>query len=232
LSKQENKKQDKGLPWWGKLALYGGIAGGGLAIVYYLVNNIFMGSVNTYKDMWVKQYDALLQKMANYTKSNPDGWTTTQQLNVNTEEKILDQTTKGLANATSNLEDLGVYIIAGLTAIGITAVISKAALSYFRSRSGGQVRTAAGAGYIAIMSFADYMNANGAPIYAENLVSVSRTMFEAYDLPYMQQVTSSLQAQLPNLVGVQLIVAQQAIEALTIEAAVIPLLLSAPLPLI
>ena len=222
---------NQGVPWWGKLALYGGIAIGGLAVVSYAISSFFLGPVNTYKDMWNKQYDALLKKMATYTQTNPDGWTATQQLNVNEEEKILDQTTKGLADAARGVYDLGAQIIVGLTAIGISAVVASKVVSYLKNRTGGQIRTGQGANYAAIMSFADFMATNGYPIYATNLVSVSQTMFQSYDLPYMQQSVSALQLQLPSLVGVQLIVALQMIEALNIEIAAIPFWLSMPLPL-
>ena len=224
-------QSNQGIPWWGKLVLYGGIAVGGLAVVSMAISSFFLGPVNAYKDMWTKQYEALVNKMAAYTKSNPDGWNSSQQLNVNEEEKILDQTTKGLADSARGVYDLGTQIIVGLTVVGISAVVASKVVSYLKNRSGGQVRTAQGASYIAIMGFADYLNTNGYPINATNLISASQTMFQAYDLPYMQQTVSLLQAQLPNLVGVQLIVAQQMIEALNVEMATIPVWLSMPLPL-
>lgn len=226
-----SKEQSTGIPWWGKLVLYGGIVVGGIAVVSLAISSFFMGPVNAYKDMWAKQYEALLNKMANYTKTNPEGWTAPQQLNVNEEEKILDQTTQGLADAARGVYDLGTQIIIGLTTIGVSAVVAAKVVSYLKSRTGGQVRTGQGAGYIAIMGFADYLATNGYPTYATNLISTSQTMFQAHDLPYMQQTVNIIQSQLPNLVGVQLIVAQQMIEALNIEMATIPIWLHMPLPL-
>lgn len=221
----------QGEPWWSKLLLYGSIVVSGVAVVGYTVYSLFMGPANTYKDMWNKQYDALLKKMTVYTNSNPDGWTAAQQQNVIEEEKILAPTTKGLADASKGVYDLGQSIIIGLTAIGISSVVASAAVAYLKNRSGGQIRTAQGATYAAIMSYADTMAAGGYPAYATNMVNVAQSMFQAYDLPYMQQTASTLQSQLAYLTGIELIVAQQMIEALTVEIAAIPVWLSLPLPL-
>jgi hypothetical protein len=223
--------EKKGAPWWGKFLFYGGLALGGLAVVIYGIYSYLMGPVNTYKDMWYKQYVALVKKMATYTEQNPDGWTASQQQNVDEEEKILDQTTAGLAEAQKGVYDLAQSVILGLTTIGITAVVASKVVSYLKSKSSGQVRTANGAGYIAIMSMADTLTIQGYPTQATNLVNTSQAMFQSYDQPYMQQTITTLQNSLPYLTGVQLIVAQQMIEALQIEIAAIPVWLNLPLPL-
>ncbi len=190
-----------------------------------------MGPVNTYKEMWYKQYVALLNKMTAYTEENPDGWTATQQQNVNEEEKILDQTTAGLAAAQKGVYDLANSIILGITTIGITAVVASKVVAYLKTKSSGQVRTAQAANYAAIMSIADSLYTSGHPTYATNLVNTSRTMYQTYDQPYMQQTMTTIQNSLPYLTGIQLIVAQQMIEALQIEMVAIPVWLNLPLPL-
>ena len=212
-------------PLWAKLLLYGGALAGGFYVVYRVITDIVLGPIKTYHAMWVKQYTDLVNKMANYTISNPEGWTAAQQENVNQEQKILDVTTAGLANASSGLYDMVVEIAAVLGGIGLAAVVIKAIIDKFKSSSGGTVRTAAGAGYIAICSFSQHIANNGFPVYATDLIATSTAMFEALDAPYMTQQIASIQALLPTLTGIQLIVAQQEIEALSIEMMAIRALL-------
>lgn len=220
------------IPWWGKLVLYGSLAIGSLIVIGYAITTYLLGPINTYKDMWNKQYQALLAKMANYQMSNPNGWTTAQKQNVAEENSILAQTTQGLATASKGITDLGTQIIEGLAAVGITYVIASKVVAYLKSRSSGQVRTAQAASYAGVMSFADYLAENGFPTQATNLISTAQVMFQVYDQPYMQQTIINLQNSLPSLTGVDLIVAQQMIEALNIEITAIPLLLIAPLPIV
>jgi len=225
-------QNNQGIPWWAKLVLYGGIAAGGIAVIYYLVSNIFLGGVNAYKDMWKQQYDALITKMANYTKLNPDGFTPTQQQNIAEEEKVLQLTTQGLANASQSLQNTLLYmvgiIVAGCTAVGISYI----AITKWLNKAKGQPMTAHGAGYISIMGLADDLAAKGYPLQATRLVASAQTMFQSTDLPFMQQTINSLNSQIPSLTGVQLLVAQQMVSTLTMEISVIPIWLATPLPII
>lgn len=216
------------LPIWGKILLYGGAIGAAA----YLIYSVLTSPINAWKDMWTKQYKELVQKMANYTTSSSGSWTTAQQQNVDTEEKILDQTGKGLAEASRGLPDMIVEIAVIVTAIGVAGSIVKTVIDKYVGKTGGTVRTAAGAGYIAIVSFADHMATNGYVSEASSLISSAQTMFATLDAPYMQQSISSITASLPTLTGIQLIIAQQQIEALTVEMAAIPILLALPLPII
>jgi len=225
-------KENQGIPWWAKLVLYGGIVAGALTVVYYLVTNVFNGGINAYKDMWKQQYDALITKMANYQKSNPDGFTTAQQQNIAEEEKVLQLTTQGLANASQSLQNTLVYmtgvIIAGCAAVGISYIV----ITKWLGKTNGKPMTAHGAGYISIMGLADDLAMKGYPLQATRLVSSAQTMFQTTDLPFMQQTINSLNIQMSTLTGVQLLVAQQMVSTLTIEISAIPIWLATPLPLI
>ena len=225
-------RKNQGVPWWAKLILYGGITTGGIVAIYYIISSVFLGGINAYKDMWKQQYDALITKMANYQKSNPDGFTTAQQQNIAEEEKVLQLTTQGLANASQSLQNTIVYITGVIVAGCVIAGISYTVVTKWLNRTQGQLKTAHGAGYISIMSLADDLASKGYPLQATNLVASAQTMFQSIDLPFMQQTIISLNSQIPMLTGVQLLVAQQMVSALTLEISVIPIWLATPLPII
>lgn len=218
------------IPWWAKLVLYGGIATGALVILYYTVRNIFLGGVDAYKDMWKQQYQALMIKMADYQKSNPSGFTTSQQQNIAEEEKVLQLTTQGLANATQGLYNTLTWMFG--TIIVVAGVVGIVSISKWLDRTKGQWNTAHGAGYIVIMGIADDLATNGYPIQATNLVASAQSMFQTFDLPFMQQTITTLQSQIPILTGIQLLVAQQMVSTLTMEISFIPVWLTTPLPII
>lgn len=226
-SKKASKKDD-----WSKYLLPITVIGAGAVAVYYIITNIFNAGVDAYKDMWKQQYDALIKKMDAYQKSNPEGFTTAQQQNIDEEEKVLQLTTQGLANAANALYNtltwLGVIAGASIVALGI----GKAIVDKWFNKTKGQWGTAHGPSYIAIMSMADDLAIRGYPLQATNLVSSAQTMFQTLDLPFMQQTVTTLQSQLPTLVGIQLLVAQQMIASINIEMAAVPIWLTTPLPLL
>lgn len=218
-------------PWWAKLVLYGGIATGALVIVYFTLRSIFLGGIDAYKDMWSKQYNELIRKMAGYTQSNPDGFTTAQQQNIAEEEKVLQLTTQGLAEASNGLYNTLIWmtaiVVGGLVAVGVgSAIVNK-----WVNKTKGQWNTASAVPYIAIMSFADDLATRGYPTQATNLVASAQTMFQTFDMPFMQSTIQTLQNSLPQLTGIQLLVAQQMIAVLNVELINIPIWLTTPLPI-
>lgn len=219
------------IPEWAKILLYIGLPVGALVIVGWVAYSWVTSGVNAYKDMWTQQYNGLANKMAEYQKSNPEGFTTAQQQNIAEEEKVLQLTTQGLANATNGLyntlEFMAVTVTVGLVALGI----GKTIIDKWFSKTKGQWNTAHGASYIAIMSMADNLALQGFPLQATNLVASAQTMYQTLDLPYMQSTIQQLQGSLSYLTGVQLLVAQQMITALNIEIAAIPIWFATPLPL-
>lgn len=219
------------MPEWAKILLYIGLPVSALAIVGYIVYGWLTSGVNAYKDMWTQQYNALVNKMAEYQKSNPEGFTPAQQQNIAEEEKVLQMTSQGLANSVGGLYNTLVWmttiIVGGLVAVGIgTAIVNK-----WLNKTKGQWNTAHGASYIAIMSMADDLALRGFPLQATNLVASAQTMYQTLDLPYMQSTIQQLTDSLAYLTGVQLLVAQQMIATLNLEIAYIPFWLATPLPL-
>lgn len=216
---------------WKKWLVYLGIGAGVVGAGYLFLSNFLVNPVSVYEKMFKDQYAALVKKMQTYTSTNPDGWTPSQQQNVSQENSILSQTAAGLAASSQGVIDLSIAIVAGATAIGISAVIARAALRRFGDRTGGTVRTGQGAYTVTVSYLADTLAQQGYLIEATNLLATARQTFEVYDLPYMQQTVNALTESLPLLSGIDLIVTQQLIEAFTVEMAVIPVILALP-PLI
>lgn len=219
------------IPEWAKVALYIMLPVGALAIIGAVIYGWLTSGVDAYKEMWTRQYNALLEKMAKYQKSNPEGFTPAQQQNIAEEEKLLQLTAQGLANAVGGLYNTLIWmtaiIVGGLVAVGIGKVI----VNKWLNKTKGQWNTAHGASYIAIMSMADDLAIRGFPLQATNLIASVQTMYQTLDLPYMQSTILQLQSSLPYLTGIQLLVAQQMITILNIEIASIPIWLRTPLPL-
>jgi predicted transcriptional regulator len=228
-----SKNQSQGIPGWVKALIAIGAVGAGIYLVYYTVTNIFGAGVNAYKEMFEQQYDALLKKMDTYVKQNgSSGFTPVQQQAIAEEEKILALTEQGLADASNGLYSTLITVteimVAGAAAVGISAVIIRAWIN----KTGQKAYTGHGASYIAARSIADQLATQGNYVQATNLISSLQTMYQTIDLSMMQQTVASLQASLPNLVGVQLLTAQQMITQLNIEVSAIPIWLSMPLPVL
>jgi hypothetical protein len=218
-------------PSWAKaiVAIGGLVVAGGT--IYYIVTNTIGAGVNAYKEMYEKQYNELVVKMAGYVNQNgTNGFTASQQQAISEEEKILSLTEQGLANASNGITNtiitIAEIVVGGAVAVGISAAVVRGWLS----RSGNKIATGQGAGYIAARSMADQLAYNGRRIQATNVISSMNTMYQVLDLPVMQQSVSSLQASLPALTGIQLLTAQQLITQFQFEMSVIPTLLAAPLP--
>ena len=218
-----------------KWLLYAGLGAGGIVAIYFVLSSFLSSPINAYKAMWQQQYADLVEKMDSYTKSNPNGWTAQQQANIKGEEWILAQTSAGLANASNGLTDIG------LLAVGVAGAVggSIAAMKYLpnciakiQSLRANQKPEVEAVSYATIASFANEMIEEGNPTAATALMSSAQQLFQAYDLPYMQQYATQLQASLTSLSGVELIVAEQTLEAVNLSIEAIPTFLALPLPIV
>jgi hypothetical protein len=218
-------------PWWGNLILYAGVVIGVVWLIGTVISSILQGPLNTYKAMWDTQFTELITKIDAYTKEDGGNLTPAHQTAIDEEVKVLDLTYKGMADAAGALYNLLAWtageIIAACAAVGITYVIVNAWLK----KAAGQWGTSHGATYIALMSMADNLAVAGQTTEATALATSAQTMFTSLDLPYMESTITALQAELPTLTGVELLVAQQTIAALTVEITAIPIILATPLPI-
>jgi hypothetical protein len=229
-----------GFPWWAKAVIIGGVAIGGIVAAAEVIYNVVTAPVNTYKALLDKQYQEFLEKINRYTTSNPNGYTTAQQQSISYETTIMGQTAQGLANTSKSLTDLGAaaindfYILAGVLGgvfVGLYAV-ARFVIPALRSKLGAPIKTAQAMNYAAIMTFAENLAENGYPTEAANILVSARSTFQSYDQPVMQQAISSLNAVIPTLTGIELILAEQQVEALNLEMAMIPQWLVLPLPIV
>jgi hypothetical protein len=232
----QNQKST-GIPGWAKALIVVAGVGGALAIVYYAITNIFSAGVNAYKTIYEQEYSDLLQKMAGYVQQNGSsqtGFTATQEQAITVENTALANTAKGLtaaANAeTDAVVEIALGIVAGAAIVAIFGIGFPAYLKYRLTQTGKTEFTQYAITYATIGAVADDLNSMGglASIQASNMISSAQQMFQTYSLPAMQQLQAGLQADLANLVGAELLTAQEWISLLTDEMAYIPTLLLVP----
>ena len=225
--------QNQGIPGWAKAIIAIAGVGTALVIVYYAVTNLFSAGVNAYKQLYQQQYNALLQKMANYIKTNANsnaGFTASQQDAIAVEQRALAQTQQGLSAAANGLTDALMWTIIGsITAVVIGTVALAALRSFLKAKYGNQPASVYGYTYSVSRVMADELSQMGYQTQAANLVSSAQQMFEEVDLPAMTEQVSSLSTSLATLTGVELLAAQQMINLLSLDINVIPDILATPI---
>jgi len=230
---QTKSNQNQGIPGWAKALIALGAVGGALVIVYYTVTNVFGAGVSAYKQLYQQQWNALMQKMANYVKqngANQTGFTATQQQAITQEENILQQTQQGLSAAANGLTNSLMWTIIGVsTAAIIGAFATKTINNYWKSRNGGKAASTYGYTYTVTRVIADELSEMGYRTQAANVVSTAQQMFQNTDQPAMMEQITSLQTSLATLTGVELLAAQQMISLLSIDIEAIPEILVTPI---
>ena len=225
--------QNQSIPGWAKALIAIVAVGAGIYVVYYAVTNIFSAGVSAYKQLYQQQYNALLQKMANYIKANANsnaGFTQAQQDAIKVEEAVLAQTQQALSAAANGLTDSLMWTIIGVSTAAVIGAVGLAALKTFlKSKYGSQPASVYGYTYSVTRVMADELSQMGYPTQAANIVSSAQQMFEEVDLPAMQEQITSLSTSLATLTGVELLAAQQMINLLSLDIQAIPDILVTPI---
>ena len=228
------------MPGWAKALIIGGGAIAAIATGGYVIYSVITAPVNTYANLLNTQYSEFLKKIAGYTSANPNGYTAAQLQSISAEETIMGQTLKGLAKASSSLTDVfsqavtEIGIVAGVLGGIFVTIYALAKFNVFpalQAKLGTTAKTSQAMGYATIVTFADYLAESGYPTEAANIMSSAQQLFASYDQPVMQQSIDSLNALIPTLTGIELIIAEEEVEALSLEISIIPEWLALPLPL-
>jgi hypothetical protein len=225
--------QNQGTPGWAKAVIGIGAVAGVLAIGYYAVVNVFGAGVSAYTKLYQQQWNALMQKMANYVKQNgtsSTGFTASQQQAITQEENILQQTQQGLSAAVNGIDNALMWTIIGVATAAVIGASAVAILkNYWQTRNGGSAATTYGYTYSVTRVIADQLEQMGYPTESANLVSSAQDMFQNVDQPSMNEQIASLQTSLATLTGVELLAAEQMITLLTADIAIIPDILVTPI---
>jgi hypothetical protein len=217
----EEKKPITVPDWAVKLILGGSAIGVGGYIVYYWVSGgALADAAKKELTYWADEYAREFKKI-----------TDEGRIPTETEEWALQKKAERMDDAYAKLAsiyDKAPYIV--LAAFGIVAgawLIHKLARDYWDTHV-KDVRTPY-AGYICLReAIAIDLHAAGNTTLAVALHTQTQTVFQTLYVPMMQAEVAALQAQIPTLVGSQLIWAQFLIQSLQIElAATIPAIMAA-----
>jgi hypothetical protein len=221
------------MPGWSKAVIAIAALAAGVYVVYYAVTNVFGAGVNAYKQLYQQQWNALMQKMANYVKQNGSsstGFTASQQDSITQEENILQQTQQGLSQAANGLTNSLMWTIIGTaTAVVIGASAVAILKNYWQARNRGAAASTYAYSYSVTRVIADELSQMGYQIEAANVVTSAQQMFQEIDQPAMMEQISSLQTSLATLTGSALAAAQQMISLLQMDVEAIPDILSTPI---
>ena len=225
--------QNQGIPGWAKALIALAGVGAAIYIVYYAVTNVFGAGVSAYKQLYQQQWNALMQKMANYVKANgasSTGFTATQQQAITQEENILQQTQQGLSAAANGLTNSLMWTIIGVATAAVIGASAVAILkNYWQTKNGGAAATTYGYTYSVTRVIADELEQMGNSTQAANVISSAQQMFQSTDQPAMMEQITSLQTSLATLTGVELLAAQQMISLLSVDIEAIPDILVTPI---
>jgi hypothetical protein len=218
----EEKKKKPAVPDWAVKLILGGsaIAVGGYIVYYFVSGGALAEAAKKELTYWTDEYARELKKITD------EGRVPTQA-----EEYALKAKAEKMQEAYDKLAsiyDKAPAIL--LTAVGIAAgvwLVHKLARDYWDTHV-KDVRTPY-ASYICLRdAIAIDLHAAGHTTLAVALHTQTRTMFQTLYAPMMQAEMATLTAQLPTLVGTQLIWAQFLIQSLQIEmTATIPAVMAA-----
>jgi hypothetical protein len=207
----EEKKKKPAVPDWAvKLILGGSAIGVGGYIAYYFVSGGALADAAK-KEIaeWTSEYQRELKKIMD------EGRVPTEA-----EEYALKAKAERIDVAYRQfyvIYDKAIAILLGIFGIYVAGkLISKLARDYWETHA-KDVKTPAAAVQLMRESIAIDLHAAGQTTLAVALHTQTQTMFQTLYVPMMQTEIATLQAQIPTLVGAQLIWAQFLIQSLQIE---------------
>jgi hypothetical protein len=217
----EEKKPITVPDWAVKLILGGSaIAVGGYIVYYWVSGGAVAAAAKKEIEYWADEYAREFKKIAAEGRIPTEA----EEWALKTKKERLDGAYSILFNIQNIARDLM------LSAFGIVAgawLIHKLARDYWDTHA-KEVQTPASAVQLLREAIAIDLHAAGQTTLAVALHTQTQTVFQTLYAPMMQAEVAALQAQIPTLVGSQLIWAQFLIQSLQIElAATIPAIMAA-----
>jgi|GEM_PF-4456345 hypothetical protein len=218
----EEKEKKPAVPDWAvKLILGASAIGVGGYIVYYFVSGGALADAAKKEiSEWTDEYQREFKKIVD------EGRVPTEA-----EEYALKAKAERIDSAYRQfyvIYDRAIAILLGIFGIYVAGkLISKLARDYWETHA-KDVKTPAAAVQLMRESIAIDLHAAGQTTLAVALHTQTQTMFQTLYVPMMQAEVAALQAQIPTLVGAQLIWAQFLIQSLQTEmATTIPTIMAA-----
>jgi len=205
---------------------------GAIFFIYKIISDFLMGPFNTYKELWMKQYDEFIKELKQFAEED-EGALTEEHQTILFDGKLplLRQTEKSMFEYGQGVfKTLDKYVswfvewVLGALSVYVGWKIFK---EWKETRiKTGDVQSEQGAAYIAMCMIADDLADRGFTSYASALARTIATRFENIDKPYMESQIVYWQSQLPNLVGWQLLYANYIITAYQITINMVPIWIS------
>lgn len=210
---------------------------GALVIVYYVVKNLVSGGGQAFIDLYKVQLEAYIKKMDQYAKENNGVLNPAQEASREDEQKAMSGTQANAAQAFNDpWKVIGMIGGVAVTVLGVVyvaknlpGIISKWQ-PIFQNPS-TQPKSASGVSKMMECVVVDQLAVEGDPVIATNFLSTVQNSWNTVDVPQMQAIMSSLQAQINAgiLTGIELSIAQATISAYASDIAMMPSIFAIPL---